>query len=104
MAEMMRQWAEQYDRVIIDTAPILAVSDSLAPAARADAVLLVVRAGVTRKKALMRTRELLRRVNAHLLGAVVNDIDMRKDSYYDYSGPYSYGYGYTSESVHEEVK
>jgi polysaccharide biosynthesis transport protein len=104
MAEMMRQWAEQYDRVIIDTAPILAVSDSLAPAARADSVLLVVRAGVTRKKALMRTREMLRRVNAHLLGAVVNDIDMRKDSYYDYSGPYTYGYGYTSESVHEEVK
>jgi capsular exopolysaccharide synthesis family protein len=104
MAEMMRQWAEQYDRVIIDTAPILAVSDSLAPAARADSVLLVVRAGVTRKKALMRTRELLRRVNAHLLGAVVNDIDMRKDSYYNYSGPYTYGYGYTTETVHEEVK
>ncbi len=104
MAEMMRIWSEQYDRVIIDTAPILAVSDSLAPAARADSVLLVVRAGVTRKKALMRTRELLRRVNAHLLGAVVNDIDMRKDSYYDYSGPYTYGYGYTSETVHEEVK
>jgi polysaccharide biosynthesis transport protein len=104
MSEMMRQWAEQYDRVIIDTAPILAVSDSLAPAARADSVLLVVRAGVTRKKALMRTRELLRRVNAHLLGAVVNDIDMRKDSYYNYSGPYTYGYGYTSEAVHEEVK
>jgi succinoglycan biosynthesis transport protein ExoP len=104
MAEMMRQWAEHYDRVIIDTAPILAVSDSLAPAARADSVLLVVRAGVTRKKALMRTREMLRRVNAHLLGAVVNDIDMRKDSYYDYSGPYTYGYGYTNETVHEEVK
>jgi polysaccharide biosynthesis transport protein len=104
MAEMMRQWSEQYDRVIIDTAPILAVSDSLAPAARADSVLLVVRAGVTRKKALMRTREMLRRVNAHLLGAVVNDVDMRKDSYYDYSGPYTYGYGYTSETVHEEVK
>ncbi len=104
MAEMMRQWSEQYDRVIIDTAPILAVSDSLAPAARADSVLLVVRAGVTRKKALMRTREMLRRVNAHLLGAVVNDIDMRRDSYYHYSGPYSYGYGYTSEALHEEVK
>jgi polysaccharide biosynthesis transport protein len=104
MAEMMRMWSEQYDRVIIDTAPILAVSDSMAPAARADSVLLVVRAGVTRKKALLRTRELLRRVNAHLLGAVVNDVDMRKDSYYDYSGPYTYGYGYTSETVHEEVK
>ncbi len=104
MAEIMRQWAGEYDRVIIDTAPILAVSDSLAPAARADSVLLVVRAGVTRKKALLRTRELLRRVNAHLLGAVVNDVDLRKESYYNYSGPYTYGYGYTSEPVHEEAK
>ena len=104
MAEMMRQWSEQYDRVIIDTAPILAVSDSLAPAARSASVLLVVRAGVTPKKAQLRPPEMLRRVNAHLLGAVVNDIDIRKDSYYNYSGPYSYGYGYTSEAVHEEVK
>jgi succinoglycan biosynthesis transport protein ExoP len=104
MAEMMRNWAEEYDRVIIDTAPVLAVSDSLALAARADSVLLVVRAGVTRKKALLRTRELLRRVNAHLLGAVVNDINLRKDSYYNYTGPYTYGYGYTGEAEHEEAK
>lgn len=98
MAEMMRQWQQEYDRVIIDTAPILAVSDSLAPAARADAVLLVVRAGVTRKKALVRARELLRRANASVLGAVVNDIDLRTDSYYGYSGGYTYGYGYTADT------
>jgi len=104
MAEMMRNWAEEYDRVIIDTAPVLAVSDSLALAARADSVLLVVRAGVTRKKALLRTRELLRRVNAHLLGAVVNDINLRRDSYYNYTGPYTYGYGYTGEAQPEEAK
>jgi succinoglycan biosynthesis transport protein ExoP len=104
MAEMMRNWAEEYDRVIIDTAPLLAVSDSLALAARADSVLLVVRAGVTRKKALLRTRELLRRVNAHLLGAVVNDINLRRDSYYNYTGPYTYGYGYTGEAQPEEAK
>jgi succinoglycan biosynthesis transport protein ExoP len=94
MAEMMRQWQGEYDRVLIDTAPILAVSDSLAPAARADAVLLVVRASVTRKKALVRARELLRRANARVLGAVVNDIDLRTDSYYGYGGGYTYGYGY----------
>jgi capsular exopolysaccharide synthesis family protein len=98
MAEMMRQWQGEYDRILIDTAPILAVSDSLAPAARADAVLLVVRASVTRKKALIRARELLRRANARVLGAVVNDIDLRADSYYGYSGGYTYGYGYTADT------
>jgi capsular exopolysaccharide synthesis family protein len=101
MAEMMRQWQQEYDRVIIDTAPILAVSDSLAPAARANAVLLVVRAGVTRKKALVRARELLRRANASVLGAVVNDIDLREDSYYGYSGGYAYGYGYAADNKEE---
>jgi succinoglycan biosynthesis transport protein ExoP len=84
MAEMMRQWQQEYDRVIIDTAPILAV-----------------RAGVTRKKALVRARELLRRANASVLGAVVNDIDLRADSYYGYSGGYTYGYGYTSDTKDE---
>jgi len=102
MAEMMRQWQQEYDRVIIDTAPILAVSDSLAPAARADSVLLVVRAGVTRKKALVRARELLRRANASVLGAVVNDIDLRADSYYGYSGGYAYGYGYHADPKDEQ--
>jgi succinoglycan biosynthesis transport protein ExoP len=102
MAEMMRQWQQEYDRVIIDTAPILAVSDSLAPAARADAVLLVVRAGVTRKKALVRARELLRRANASVLGAVVNDMDLRTDGYYGYSSGYTYGYGYTAENTKDE--
>jgi len=101
MAEMMRQWKQEYDRVLIDTAPILAVSDSLAPAARADAVLLVVRAGATRKKALVRAREMLRRANASVLGAVVNDIDLKNDSYYGYSGGYAYGYGYTAEGTKE---
>jgi capsular exopolysaccharide synthesis family protein len=101
MAEMMRQWQQEYDRVIIDTAPILAVSDSLAPAARADAVLLIVRAGVTRKKALVRARELLRRANASVLGAVVNDIDLRADGYYGYSSGYTYGYGYSADAKDE---
>jgi capsular exopolysaccharide synthesis family protein len=102
MAEMMRQWQQEYDRVIVDTAPILAVSDSLAPAARADAVLLVVRAGLTRKKALIRARELLRRANASVLGAVVNDIDLRADGYYGYSSGYTYGYGYAADTKDEQ--
>ena len=46
MEEQLRQWAHEYDRVVIDSAPVLAVSDTQAVAALADTVVLVVRAGV----------------------------------------------------------
>ena len=93
----MRQWKQQFDRIVIDTAPLLAVSDTQALAVRADAVVLVVRAGVTRKRALIRARDLLWRVNAPVAGVVVNDVDLRLENFYTYRyGMYAkdYWYGY----------
>jgi capsular exopolysaccharide synthesis family protein len=97
--EQMRQWTQQFDRVVIDTAPLLAVSDTQALAVRSDAVILVARAGVTRKRALVRARDLLWRVNAPLAGVVVNDVDLRLENFYTYryglyAKDYWYGYGY----------
>ncbi len=66
MEEMLKQWRTDYDRIILDTSPILAVADSLSLAPQVDGVMVLVRSGVTRKKALLRTRELLRRVGSHI--------------------------------------
>ncbi len=92
MEEMLKQWRTTYDRVIIDSSPVLAVSDSLSVAPQADGVVILVRSGVTRKKALLRTRELLRRVGAHIAGTVINDVNLRLENYYTYSKRYGYGY------------
>jgi polysaccharide biosynthesis transport protein len=97
MEEQMRQWTQQFDRIVIDTAPLLAVSDTQALAVRSDAVVLVARAGVTRKRALIRARDLLWRVNAPVAGVVVNDVDLRLENFYTYRyGMYAkdYWYGY----------
>jgi capsular exopolysaccharide synthesis family protein len=95
MEEQLRQWALEYDRVVIDTAPVLAVSDTQAMAALADTVILVARAGMTRKRALVRARDLLWRINAPIAGVVVNDVDMRLENFYTYRyGMYGYNYGY----------
>jgi capsular exopolysaccharide synthesis family protein len=97
MEGQMRQWKQQFDRIVIDTAPLLAVSDTQTLAVRADAVVLVVRAGVTRKRALIRARDLLWRVNAPVAGVVVNDVDLRLENFYTYRyGMYAkdYWYGY----------
>ena len=105
MEEQMRHWAQQFDRIVIDTAPLLAVSDTQAMAVRADAVVLVARAGVTRKRALNRARDLLWRINAIVVGVVVNDVDMRLENFYTYRyGMYAkeYWYGYHEGSGSSE--
>jgi capsular exopolysaccharide synthesis family protein len=95
MEEQLHEWSRTFDRVVLDSAPVLAVSDTQAMAALADTVVLVVRAGVTRKRALIRARDLLWRINAPVVGVVVNDVDMRLENFYTYRyGMYGYHYGY----------
>lgn len=94
MEDLLRQWRANYDRVIMDTSPVLAVADSLSLATQVDGVVILARSGVTRKKALLRTRELLRRAGAHISGTVINDVNLRLENYYMYSRGYGYRYGY----------
>lgn len=105
MEDLLLQWRLEYDHVILDTSPVLAVSDTLSLAPLMDAVFILVRSSITRKKALSRVRDQLRRANARLLGTVVNDVDLRLENYYTYSKRYDYdyskgygaGYGVTDE-------
>jgi capsular exopolysaccharide synthesis family protein len=93
MEDLLKQWRTVFDRVILDSSPVLAVSDSLSLAPQADGVLILVRSGITSKKAMLRTRELLRRAAAHVSGIVVNDVNLRLESYYTYGYSYRGGYG-----------
>jgi Mrp family chromosome partitioning ATPase len=79
--------------VVIDSAPILMVSDALAVAARADGTIMIVRAGLTRRKAISRAFELLSRANVRILGAVMNDINLKIENFYTYSSRH-YRYNY----------
>ena len=95
MGEQLRQWAHEYDRIVLDTSPLLAVSDTQSMAVYADAVVLVTRARMTRKRALLRARDMLARINAPIAGVVVNDVDQRLENFYTYHyGAYGYRYGY----------
>jgi succinoglycan biosynthesis transport protein ExoP len=95
MGEQLRQWSQEYDRIVLDTSPLLAVSDTQSMAVYADAVVLVTRARMTRKRALLRARDMLLRINAPIAGVVVNDVDQRLENFYTYHyGAYGYRYGY----------
>ena len=90
----LRQWSQEYDRIVLDTAPLLSVSDTQAVAVFADTVVLVTRAGMTRRRALIRARDILLRINAPIAGVVVNDVDVRLENFYTNRYGYGYGYGY----------
>ena len=92
MEDLLEKWRNEYDHIILDSSPILAVSDTLSLAPQVDAAFILVRSGVTRKKALQRVREQLRRANARVLGTIINDVDLRLENYYTYSKRYDYGY------------
>jgi capsular exopolysaccharide synthesis family protein len=86
---LLQDAASRYDAVVIDTAPVLAVTDAALVARIADGVVVVARAKSTNRYALGRTIDQLRQVDAAVLGVVLNDVSPGEA----YSG---YGYGYRS--------
>ena len=75
-----------FDLVVIDAPPLLPVSDPAVISREVDAVVMVVRAGHTRRDVALRAKRILDDVGANLLGVIVNNMDDVL--------PYYYGHGY----------
>ena len=93
--DLLDSLAQAYDRVVIDTAPTQAVSDALMVSTKASAVVYVVKADSTPAPLAQVGVKRLRQVDAHLVGAVLNQVDAKKSSrYYGKYGRYGYHYDY----------
>ncbi len=79
---------DRYDVVLLDSPPVLAVSDPVVLGTQVDGVLVVVDAGRTRRKELTQTVERLREVNSKLVGIVPNRLRSQNDTYYSYYNEY----------------
>lgn len=98
MKDFLKDLKERYEYILLDSPPVLAVTDPLVLATLADGVVAVASAGNTRVEALERTQELLNGVGARFLGVVLNNFDLRKAyggllRYKEYSYGYAYSYG-----------
>ena len=71
----------QFDHVVIDSPPVIPFSDPRVLAPLSDVVVLVGRYGVTTRRALMRSAQLLSEVRATVVGVVLNDIDLASADY-----------------------
>ncbi|HTB17689.1 MAG TPA: CpsD/CapB family tyrosine-protein kinase, partial [Bryobacteraceae bacterium] len=80
--------AHRYDMVIVDAPPILSVADTRIVASLTDALILVLRSGVTQREAAMEAYQLIQEDGLTLLGTVLTDYDLssdrRRQYYYDY--------------------
>jgi polysaccharide biosynthesis transport protein len=92
-AQILAALQSESDIVLIDSPPVLPVTDAAVLSARVDATLLVTRAGATSRRDLTRAVEVLRQVDAPLIGTVLNGV--QDDGAYGYA--YKYGYYYRRE-------
>lgn len=93
MKELLARFAKEFDHVVVDSPPVLSVTDATVLSVLVDGVIVVVRSGQTTREILRHTRQLFFNVNARLLGVVLNGVDLRSVDYNYYYYKY-YGYGY----------
>ncbi|SDS29690.1 capsular exopolysaccharide family [Paenibacillaceae bacterium GAS479] len=88
MKTILEEFKADYDVVIFDTPPVLAVTDSLIVSAMCQGVLLVVQAGKVKSELVRKAKANLEHVHARILGVVLNNTKSRKGDKYNY---YYYG-------------
>ncbi|RCX29133.1 capsular exopolysaccharide synthesis family protein [Bacillus sp. AG236] len=86
MAELLKEMKEEFDMIIFDTPPILAVADAQILANQVDGTILVVSSGKTEKDAALKSKELLSNAQGKLLGVVLNNRKVEEGNYYYYYG------------------
>ncbi|MBX7372886.1 CpsD/CapB family tyrosine-protein kinase [Clostridium chauvoei] len=72
MSNLLEELKEDFDYIIIDTPPIQAVTDSQILSTKVDGTLLVIRAKETKRESVHNAVNLLKKVNAHIMGTVLN--------------------------------
>jgi succinoglycan biosynthesis transport protein ExoP len=80
--ELLDVASAQFDMILVDSPPLLAVSDNLLLVTLLDRVILVAKASVTSKRDLRKAQLALQRTNAQILGVVLNQADARDVQYY----------------------
>ena len=86
LEELLDELDDVYDVIILDTPPLHAVTDAQILSTKVDGVILVVRAEKTKKDSVIAAKESLQKVNANILGAVLNGGESSRGKYYYYYG------------------
>lgn len=84
MKDLLRILSERYNHILIDSPPIIHVTDPVILSTLVDGVILVVYGGKSKRDVLRRARQELAAVGARTLGVVLNNLDLKREGYDDY--------------------
>ena len=96
LSSLLDEFAKEYDMVILDAPPLLGFAECLQMATAADGVLIVSRAGETRRKAVAAVLSILHRLRANVIGVVLNQVNHNTSS----DGYSNYGYSHYGRYGH----
>ena len=100
----MKNWLNifraEYDFIVLDSAPVLPVSDSVGLNSLTDATILLVRSRMTERQQVQRSYSILRHGGKHYVGLVLNGLSVNDSSYYGYYGYRKYAYPYAENNGH----
>lgn len=92
LVALLDELRQQFDLIVVDTPPALAVTDAQIIASRCDGVVLVINSGEVKREMAMKAKANLEHVKARILGVVLNNIDRKNGEAY-----YYYYYGESKE-------
>lgn len=91
MEDILANLKDEYDYILIDSPPVLSVTDAMVLSGIVDGVVLVVAAGQTPIEAIKTSQKSLEKVKANILGVILSKAEFNKNAYYYYQYDYSYG-------------
>lgn len=86
MMQLKTELEEIFDLIIFDLPPVIAVTDAQIMASKTDGTIFVINKGGADKEMVLKSKELLDKVQANILGAVFNRVETKNDHYYAYYG------------------
>ena len=95
MDATIKRFREEFDYVVIDSPPVLPITDATIISSLTDGVIMVVECDATSRAALNRACRVMEHSGGKILGTVLNKVDIKRDGYYGYRyyhGYYSYRY------------
>ena len=101
MAELITEVKRRYDMVFVDAPPILGVSDTSVIVRAVDLTALVIQHRRFPRSMLLRVKNAVLNAGGNLLGAVLNNVDIRLDQYYQYQTNY---YSYHTDAEKSDRK
>lgn len=96
MSQLLSYLKETYDYIIIDTPPVLSVTDPQLLALKADGTLMVIREGKARQKLILNAYKELKKLNINVIGSILNDCGQKMGGYSQYY------YQYEDQSVNKK--